>query len=138
MRGFDTFRARIIICPVVSAIIWKNDFHDTIRKMASFADLTRQLNKKSNELDDHLTTLKLLNDELRDRSGKVLDALTNLVGSVAINQKKTCIVCYSRAPTHAVIPCGHAGFYENCAQRAHRSRCHVCRSQVAEILKIYM
>ena len=38
-----------------------------------------------------------------------------------------------------LTPCGHAGFCESCAGRAHsRNRCHVCRGRVLEIFKIYL
>ena len=44
--------------------------------MTSFQDLARQLHEKSKEFNEHLTGLVKLNDELRDRAGKVLTAIT--------------------------------------------------------------
>ena len=106
----------------------------------SFKDLTENLHAKSVELNEHLTNLKQLNETLIATSAGVLESLSNLVGTVAIREPRvTCNVCYSRPPTHALSPCGHAGLCLNCAERAKtRNRCHVCRGRVVELLKIYI
>ena len=72
--------------------------------MTSFSDIAKAMQEKSKELDDHLTHLKKLNEELRDRSEKILVALEKLVGCTK-NNDKSCTVCYSRPRTHAVL-CG--------------------------------
>ena len=81
--------------------------------MTSFRDLAQKMHEKSKEFDAHLTDLKKLNDELRDRSGKVLEAITNLCGN--INIPKTCTVCYTRPGMFACVPCYHGGLCNSCA-----------------------
>ena len=104
----------------------------------SFEEVTKAVLEKSRELDEHLQTIKKLNDELRDRSSKVLKALEKLVGSTKIGNKN-CNVCYSRPRTHAVLQCGHGSFCENCATRClERGRCYVCRATVTEMIRIYI
>lgn len=106
----------------------------------SYEALTKKLHEKSVELNEHLTNLKTLNDKLVANSSKVLEALTNLVGTVAVaSPQASCSLCYSRPPTHALVPCGHASLCVNCAERVKsRNRCHVCRGRVIELLKIYL
>jgi len=98
------------------------------------------MHAKGLELDTHLSSLKALNDELIAKSAKVLEGLTNLIGTVAVAvPSASCHVCYSRPPTHALVPCGHASICINCAERVKsRNRCHVCRGRVSELLKIYL
>ena len=57
--------------------------------MTSFSDIAKAMQEKSKELDDHLTHLKKLNEELRDRSEKILVALEKLVGCTK-NSDKSC------------------------------------------------
>ena len=104
--------------------------------MTSFSDIAKAMQEKSKELDDHLTHLKKLNEELRDRSEKILVALEKLVGCTK-NSDKSCTVCYSRPRTHAVL-CGPC-YCQNCAQRClDRGRCYVCRKAVTEMVRIYI
>ena len=110
----------------------------------SYEDLTKQMHTKGLELDEHIANLKTHNDTLIASSSKVLQGLTNLVGTVAAcpsgpATQPTCMVCYSRPPTHVLLPCGHASICMNCAERVKtRNRCPRCRSRVEEHLKIYM
>mgnify|MGYP003723812321 FL=1 len=111
--------------------------------MGSYEDLTKQMHTKGLELNEHLADLKTHNDTLIASSSKVLQGLTNLVGTVASPSRPpaspTCMVCYSRPPTHALVPCGHASICMNCAERVKtRNRCPVCRGRVEDHLKIYM
>jgi len=111
--------------------------------MGSYEDLTKQMHTKGLELNEHLADLKTHNDTLIASSSKVLQGLTNLVGTVASPSRPaaspTCMVCYSRPPTHALVPCGHASICINCAERVKtRNRCPVCRGRVEDHLKIYM
>ena len=104
--------------------------------MTSFSDIANAMQEKSKELDVHLNHLKKLNEELRDRSEKILVALEKLVGCTK-NNDKSCTVCYSRPRTHAVL-CGHC-YCQNCAQRClDRGRCYVCRKAVTEMVRIYL
>ena len=103
--------------------------------MASFQDLARKMHEKSKEFDEHLTTLKKLNDELRDRAAKVLEAITNLCGNA---EPRTCSVCYTRPGTYACLPCGHSNLCSSCATRSKdRGRCFTCRQRVDGIVKIF-
>ena len=101
----------------------------------SYEELAKSMHDKAVELDAHLTNIKTLNNELRSRIEKIVEALNTLVG----DKKTTCNYCYTRKPTHALMPCGHFGYCESCAQRAFdRSRCFTCRSAITSIAKIYV
>ena len=104
--------------------------------MTSFQDLARQLHEKSKEFNEHLTNLVKLNDELRDRAGKVLTAITKLCGHS--DGPVTCKVCYTRPGQYACVPCYHGGLCQSCAQRSkNRAKCFVCRARVEDIVKIF-
>ena len=104
--------------------------------MSSFQHLARKLHEKSKEFDEHIQSLKKLNDELRDRAGKVLEALNNLFGQAT--GPKSCNVCYTRPGAFACIPCGHGCLCQSCAQRSlDRTRCFTCRQRVEAIVKIF-
>ena len=104
--------------------------------MTSFQDIARQMHEKSKEFDDHLTALKKLNDELRDRAGKVLEGIQNLCGMTS--GPKTCSVCYTRPGTFACLPCGHSNLCNSCATRSKdRGRCFTCRQRVEDVVKIF-
>lgn len=104
--------------------------------MTSFQDLARQLHEKSKEFNEHLTELVKLNDELRDRAGKVLSAISKLCGHS--NGVATCKVCYNRPGQYACVPCYHGGFCESCSSRSlERRKCFVCRARVEGIVKIF-
>ena len=106
--------------------------------MSSYEELAKAMYDKSVLLDKHLDNLKTLNSELRDRSKKILDSLSELVGHTK-HPSKTCNVCYSRPQPHAMLPCGHFGMCFNCAIRSKdRGRCPVCRADIEQIVKIYV
>mmetsp|Transcript_13443 Transcript_13443/g.40569 ORF Transcript_13443/g.40569 Transcript_13443/m.40569 type:complete len:313 (-) Transcript_13443:103-1041(-) len=46
-----------------------------------------------------------------------------------------CILCYDRPTTHALIPCGHQHFCEECASML--DRCPVCRASCTATLRVY-
>jgi len=107
-----------------------------VRMTSSFQDLARKMHEKSKEFDEHIQSLKKLNDELRDRAGKVLEALNNLCGQTT--GPKSCNVCYTRPGVFACIPCGHGSLCQSCAQRSlDRIRCFTCRQRVEAIVKIF-
>ena len=74
----------------------------------SYEEITKQLHAKGTELDGHLVKIKACNDKLLENSSMVLDELKNLVGTYHAQERQSCSVCYSRPPTHALVPCGHA------------------------------
>ena len=103
----------------------------------SYEDLVKSMHQKSKELDVHICKLKKVNDDLRERSGSVLDTLKALVGTVP-QPPKSCDVCYSRPRNYCVLPCGHV-YCESCATRAlTRARCFTCRSHISQKVKIYL
>ena len=103
----------------------------------SYEDLVKRMHEKSREVDVHISKLKKVNNELRDRAATVLDTLKTLVGSVN-DTPKSCNVCYSRPRNYCVLPCGHV-YCESCANRAQtRGRCFTCRSTISQIVKIYL
>ena len=104
----------------------------------SFEDVAVKMHERALELNERLCALKKVNDDLIDRSKKVLEALEGFVGTV-IGKPKTCNVCYSRPRTHVFLPCGHGGFCLSCCERgATRNRCHTCRGRVDNILKVFV
>ena len=107
--------------------------------MDTYADAAKALNEKTVELDGQLTNLKQINDELRDRTERVLAALSELNGSRSLATRITCSCCYSRPRTHCFLPCGHGGFCDHCIERGRRrSRCFTCRGAVENVLRVYI
>ena len=107
---------------------------------SSYEEVAAALHAGSVAFNGHLTNLKEINDVLLGKSAEMVEALKAL-GSSGPREPAltTCNVCFSRPRTHVLTPCGHAGFCESCAGRAHsRNRCHVCRGRVLEIFKIYL
>ena len=105
----------------------------------SYHDLAKALHEKTTEMNTHLTNLKELNDDLHDRTEKVLTALKDLTGSQSLAARISCNCCYARPRTHALLPCGHAGLCENCATRAkRRNRCFSCRQSIEEVVRVYI
>ena len=93
------------------------------------------MQQRTIEFEQHLKTLTALNNDLKDRSGKMLEELKNVVG----NNSNKCSVCYTREASFAFLPCGHASFCENCSQRGlHRRRCFMCRAHVESVVKIFL
>ena len=107
--------------------------------MSAFVDLAKKLNEKAKELDVRLCKLKGINDDLIDRSEKVLEALESFCNTAMPLAPKTCNCCYSRPRTHCFVPCGHGNFCKHCCQRGvARNRCFTCRSEVESILRVYV
>ena len=108
-------------------------------KMASYGELAKALNLKTVEMNTHLCSLKDLNDELNDRTEKMLTALKNLTGTTSVAAQISCNCCYSRPRTHALLPCGHGGLCANCCERARRrNRCFSCRGEVEQVVRIFL
>ena len=104
-----------------------------------YAVVAKSLHRKTIELDTLLKNLTTINDELKDRCEKALSALRDLCGSNSLATRITCGICYTRERTHAVLPCGHGGFCETCANRlVRRTRCSSCRGIVESAIRIYL
>ena len=106
----------------------------------SYEDVAKAMHAKGVEFDVHLSRIKIINDELVERSSKVLEALQQLLGSVRSSDKKTCSVCYTRELSTCLVPCGH-GFCTNCSDRARQRnppRCFTCRARIADHLRVYV
>ena len=103
--------------------------------MSAYEELIKKVHEKANEFDCHLTKVKVANDGLITRSGEVLRALTELVGTVG--ETKKCPVCYTREQKVALMPCGHV-FCTSCSDRARRSRCHICRLPVEDQMRVFL
>ena len=107
--------------------------------MSSYVDIAKKLHDKSSEFEKYLTTIMDLNAQVKNRTEKLLGALTDLVGSTSLAARITCNVCYSEARTHCLLPCGHAGLCEGCALRAQRrNRCHSCRAAITSVVRVYL
>ena len=105
----------------------------------SYQDLAKALHEKASEMNTHLTTLKDLNDDVHDRTEKMLTALKELAGSESLAARISCNCCYSRPRTHAFLPCGHGGLCERCAERGRRrNRCFTCRTNIEQVVRIFL
>ena len=112
---------------------------DSVTPPKSYVDLCKSLQDKSAELDALLRNLTLINGELKDKCEKALAALRQLCGNNSIAARITCGICYTRERTHAILPCGHGGLCETCANRVvRRGRCSTCRGTVEGHIRIYL
>ena len=94
-----------------------------------------QLKVKADEFANHLTDLNNLNNDVRERTEKLLKSIKELCPK----PKTTCSVCFCAPPTHVLIECGHGQLCENCATRAlSRSRCFTCRQRITGILRVFI
>jgi ubiquitin-large subunit ribosomal protein L40e len=48
-----------------------------------------------------------------------------------------CVVCAAEIATHAVIPCGHVPFCQECAGSPLLSTCPICRSPVRQTMRLF-
>ena len=48
-----------------------------------------------------------------------------------------CVVCVDAVRTHAVVPCGHKCFCEDCASSSHYLHCPLCRGGVKELMRVW-
>ena len=105
----------------------------------SYADLAKKLHDKGVELDAQLRNLSRTNADLVVKCQNCLAALKEFTGSNALAAKISCSVCCTRERTHCLIPCGHGGLCEACAERAvRRGRCFTCRGDVEQLLKVFL
>ena len=51
----------------------------------------------------------------------------------------SCVICYNKPPTHAIIPCGHHSICDDCVSTCKKTLkiCPICRSAITSINKIY-
>jgi hypothetical protein len=112
---------------------------DSERTSSLYEDILKKMRDKGVEFDIHLSRVKKANDELVAKAEKTLSTLHDLVGTVR-PAPRTCSVCYTRALTMVIVPCGHA-FCTNCTERATQrnpARCFTCRGRIADTLKVYV
>lgn len=92
---------------------------------------------KAEEFDRLLTNIKKLNNELRAKSTKVLENITELIGKTS--DPNQCKVCFSGPQTHMFYPCGHTGYCIQCATRGKdRGRCFECRQRIVDVVRYYL
>jgi len=104
--------------------------------MSSYEDLIKSMNAKAVEFDGHLAKVKTANDALVARSNEVMQALTDLLGTVRPTKK--CSVCYTRERSHANLNCGHV-FCSECAERGlSRNRCYTCRAKIEGLFRVFI
>ena len=114
------------------------DSEPSSRTARSYRELAKSLHEKTVEFSAHLNNLSAVNDGLKQKCEEALTALQSLSGG-SVATRITCNICYTRERTHALIPCGHGGFCQACAQRGQtRNRCFTCRGVVDDILRVYM
>lgn len=102
--------------------------------MSSYEDICKQMKNKTDEFSKYLKHLNDLNNEVRERTEKILQTLSEVKGK----KKQTCSVCYTAQPTHAFLTCGHVHCLK-CAERGlTRNKCFQCRSPVESILRVYV
>ena len=101
----------------------------------TYEEFLARLQEKSNSFADYLTDCNNANNEVKVKTEKLLKILQKLKKSTV----KFCKICYARPPTHVLLPCGHAGFCENCAQRQmNRNKCGICRSPTDSMTRIFV
>ena len=104
---------------------------------SNYQEQLKEIHIKSDEFSKLLGNIQKLNNELRDKSKKVLESITELVGKA---NPITCKCCFNYPQTHMLYPCGHAGYCLTCATRAKddRGRCYQCRQRIIDIVKYYI
>ena len=106
-----------------------------------YPEIVNNVLTRARDFDQHLTRIRTLNDQLISRSEKLLVELGGLLEKVTEkNAPNKCSICYTRPKTHCFISCGHT-FCEPCCQRCKnsvRGRCYTCRTQVTELLRVYL
>jgi hypothetical protein len=85
-----------------------------------------------------------LHDVKRDStlSATESDALQSGGSSRSLSKKsedeRMCVICLDADAVMAALPCGHLAFCEQCVELARERPCPVCRSNVENIVKIYV
>ena len=55
--------------------------------------------------------------------------------------EKPCVICLSKAPRFAVIPCGHLIFCDDCGKETNltkiKNECSICRIAITSLIRIY-
>lgn len=52
-------------------------------------------------------------------------------------KRKKCTICTTDDFTHCFVPCGHC-FCVSCSQKIYSSKCHICRQNVNQVIKLYI
>ena len=105
----------------------------------SFEGLAKRMHSKSEAFGTEMEKIRTLNSDLKHKIEQLLSSLGALKGHVLIDtQDKKCAICYTRARTHAFVPCGHITC-QSCSRRAaQRNRCFTCRQPVEATLRVYL
>ena len=55
------------------------------------------------------------------------------------DKENMCVVCMERPSKTAMVPCGHASFCEECAERLKSAvgKCAICRTEIQTVMNIY-
>ena len=102
--------------------------------MSTYQEVLVKLKEKSEEFSGFLTDINNLNNDIKTRTEKLLQAIDNLKGK----HSTLCTVCYTRERTHANLNCGHL-FCENCGQRGlNRNKCFTCRQPIEGLFRVFM
>ena len=102
---------------------------------SAYEEILAKLKEKSDEFSTFLTDINNLNNDIKSRTEKLLQAIEKLKGKEPV---KLCTVCYTRDRSHANLNCGHT-FCENCGQRGlNRSKCFTCRAPVEGLFRIFL
>ena len=102
----------------------------------TYEELLVQLKDKADVFSEKLTECNNANNDVKTKTEKLLNTLQDLKNK---HTTQYCKICYARPPTHALMPCGHAGFCENCCQRqVNRNKCGICRSAAESMVRIFV
>ena len=107
--------------------------------MTSYRELAQRMVAKAEDFEKHLKKITSLNNELKERSMKILNNIEELVGkTVGQPLGNKCKCCFDRESTYILLPCGHANYCEVCATHAKsQGRCYHCRTRIDKIKKVF-
>ena len=102
--------------------------------MSSYPEILTKISAKSAEFAKFLADINHLNNDIKDRTDKLLKAINDLQGKGS----KLCTVCYTRERSHTILKCGHL-FCSNCAERAlARNKCFTCRQEIEGLFRVFI
>eukprot|EP00980_Cylindrotheca_fusiformis_P019543 scaffold6774_cov91-Cylindrotheca_fusiformis.AAC.6 len=85
-----------------------------------------------------------MHQRLENRKSQAFCGCDSLTGFriLSTNDRGCCIICMDNEKSHAVVPCGHLVFCDDCAVQAasapsNRSMCPICRKEVVMVIRIF-
>ena len=108
-----------------------------------YQELLKNINSKAKEFGNNIVRIKTLNDNVINRSDKLLFEIENLLKSVESKNEKLCTICYSHPRTFVAIPCGHvvckicSSKMKETHARGVTTRCFICRTICTDIIRCY-